>query len=79
MGVGMTDNQDRRLLYVGLGMLLLASVAAWGVVALKWVAFIWLMLIAASIARLDKSCVLHGGVGCDMGSDSRFADEALFF
>ena len=30
-------------------------------------------------ARLDKSCVLHGGVGCDMGGDSRFADEALFF
>ena len=50
MGVGMTDNQDRRLLYVGLGMVLLASIAAWGVVALQWVGFIWLMLIAAAVA-----------------------------
>ena len=50
MGVCMTDNQDRRLLYVGLGMVLLASIAAWGVVALQWVGFIWLMLIAAAVA-----------------------------
>ena len=58
MGVGMTDNQDRRLLYVGLGMLLLASVAAWGVVALTWVGFIWLMLIAATIAAPCFTCWL---------------------
>ena len=58
MGVGMTDNQDRRLLYVGLGRLLLASVAAWGVVALKWVGFIWLMLIAATIAAPCFTCWL---------------------
>ena len=58
MGVGMTDNQDGRLLYVGLGMLLLASVAAWGVVALTWVGFIWLMLIAATIAAPCFTCWL---------------------
>ena len=56
MGVGMTDNQDRRLLYVGLGMLVLASVGAWGVVALKWAGFIWLMLIAATIAAPCFTC-----------------------
>ena len=58
MGVGMTDNQERRLLYVGLGMLVLASVGAWGVVALKWVGFIWLMLIAVTIAAPCFTCWL---------------------
>ena len=58
MGVGMTDNQDRRLLYVGLGMLVLASVGAWGVVALKWAGFIWLMLIATTIAAPCFTCWL---------------------
>ena len=46
----MADNQDGRLLFVGLGMVLLASIAAWGVIALPWVGFIWLMLIAAAVA-----------------------------
>ena len=54
----MKDNQDHRLLYVGMGMLLLASVAAWGVVALKWVGFIWLMVIASTIAAPCFTCWL---------------------
>ena len=54
----MKDNQDHRLLYVGMGMLLLASAAAWGVVALKWVGFIWLMVIASTIAAPCFTCWL---------------------
>ena len=54
----MKDNQDHRLLYVGMGMLLLASVAAWGVVALKWVGLIWLMVIASTIAAPCFTCWL---------------------
>ena len=30
-------------------------------------------------AGVGESRVCHGGVGCDMGCDSRFADETLFF
>ena len=54
----MKDNQDHRLLYVGMGMLLLASVAAWGVVALKGVGCSWLMVIASTIAAPCFTCWL---------------------